>query len=142
MNYRQEFKSLSFVQRCALVEMKRERREIFPDKDRNAYVTHKSNQQQKLVRLKKKFAEFRKNKLASAILPSQSFLTLMKLSEIDLAALLIQLGWDYEAVKSYAASNGFSEPSDTEIFWGGFVAGGVEYYRKRQQDLAEKTIDV
>lgn len=119
------------------MEWKRENLEIHPDKDIAAFVALKSNRQQKIARLKIKFAEYRKNKLASRSLSNQSSLALMKLTESEIAKLLLSLGWNYESVKAYAQANGFEQPSDTEIFWGGFIAGGISYEIKRQEYLRE-----
>jgi hypothetical protein len=137
MKYKAAFKDLSFSARCAAVEIKAERLETHPDKDRDAFITMQSSKRQKLVRLKYKFAQFRKEKLANK--NSNGIFSLMenKMTEIAIAQLLLNVGWDYQKVKEIAKANGFAEPSDTEIFWGGFIAGGVSYYQRRQEMLKE-----
>lgn len=143
MNYKIEFKNLSFSSRCAAMEIKRERLELCPDKDRNAFVTHKSNQRQKLIRLQHKFAQFRKNKLATAEKKPILYLMKNKMSENQIAEILLTVGWDYQKVKEFATTNGYAEPSDTEVFWGGFIAGGISYVQKRQQYIEElRTINI
>ena len=54
----QDFSQLSFVQRCALLETKNERKEINPDKDLAAFYRVQSNNSHKRARIKKRFIKY------------------------------------------------------------------------------------
>ncbi len=48
-----------------------------------------------------------------------------KLDEFQIAKLILAFDWNTDKVREYAKQNSFPPPSESDLFWGGFVAAGA-----------------
>jgi hypothetical protein len=48
-----------------------------------------------------------------------------KLDEFQIAKLILAFDWNTDKVLEYAKQNSFPPPSESDLFWGGFVAAGA-----------------
>jgi hypothetical protein len=57
-----------------------------------------------------------------------------KLDEYEIAKLLLAFSWDSGKVGKYAKDNDLSPPSDSDLFWAGFIAAAAERHGHQVSD--------